>query len=102
MKKVLTKGNVIVNEIEVGDIHYEFEYGIGIKTEVLEKPKRDESGYWSWKSKTVKTSTINKKDHMSITLDPGDVINYGAMEKYCYVGPNIYTNDAYGMFENRR
>ena len=30
----LTKGNVIVENIKIGDIHYEFEYGMGIKCEV--------------------------------------------------------------------
>lgn len=29
-----TKGNVIVEKIKIGDIHYEYEYGIGIKSEV--------------------------------------------------------------------
>ena len=34
-----TKGNVIVENIKIGDIHYEFEYGIGIKTEVISIPE---------------------------------------------------------------
>ena len=43
-----TKGNVIVEQIKVGDIHYEYEYGIGIKCEVLTKPKLNEDGDWVW------------------------------------------------------
>jgi hypothetical protein len=29
--KTYTKGNIIVEDIKVGDIHYEFEYSLGIK-----------------------------------------------------------------------
>lgn len=30
-----TNGNIIVENIKVGDIHYEFAYGCGIKCEVI-------------------------------------------------------------------
>jgi len=36
--KTYTKGNVIVEEIKVGDIHYEYELGVGIKCEVTTLP----------------------------------------------------------------
>ena len=35
-----TKGNIIVEEIKVGDIHYEYDMGLGIKCEVLTKPTK--------------------------------------------------------------
>lgn len=50
-----TKGNVIVEEIKVGDIHYEYEMGIGMKLEVLTLPEQNEDGAWIWKSKRVKS-----------------------------------------------
>lgn len=75
-----TKGNVIVEEINVGDIHYEFEYGTGIKVEVISKPIRDNNGYWSWKSKSLTT---------------GQIINYGVSEGYSHYGPNLYDYEAY-------
>jgi hypothetical protein len=47
---VMTKGNVIVNKIKVGDIHYEYEYGYVIKCEVITLPINDGDGYWTWRS----------------------------------------------------
>ena len=77
---LITKGNVVVEEIQIGDIHYEFEYGVGIKSEVVSKPIRDEKGYWSWESKSLAT---------------GKVINYGVREGYSHYGPNLYDYEAY-------
>lgn len=54
----LTKGNVIVENIKVGDIHYEFDLGLGIKCEVTEAPKKNELGQWVWKSRSCKTGVI--------------------------------------------
>ena len=34
-QQTLTKGNVIVENIKIGDIHYEYEYNLGIKCEVI-------------------------------------------------------------------
>lgn len=48
-----TRGNIIVENIQVGDIHYEFGYGYGVKLEVLTKPEKNEDGAWTWKSKRV-------------------------------------------------
>lgn len=75
-----TKGNVIVEEIKIGDIHYEYEYGVGIKCEVVTLPVRDEDGLWLWKSKNLTT---------------GDIIDYGVHEKYSHYGPNLYNHEAY-------
>lgn len=80
MKKVYTKGNVVVNEIEVGDIHYEFEYNVHVVSEVITKPERDDDGMWSWKSKKI---------------NDGSIINYGVNEKYSHYGPNLYDYVAY-------
>jgi len=79
-----TKGNVIVENIKVGDIHYEFEYGTGIKCEVISSPVRDEEGYWTWKSK----STSN-----------GRIIDYGVREGLTHYGPNLYDYEAYQVNE---
>jgi len=75
-----TKGNVIVENINIGDIHYEFEYGLGIKSEVISKPHRDANGYATWESKNL---TTNK------------VIQYGVDERYSFYGPNLYDYIAY-------
>lgn len=36
----LTNGNIIVEDIKIGDIQYEYNYGIGIKSEVITLPKK--------------------------------------------------------------
>jgi len=79
-----TKGNVIIENIKIGDIHYEFEYGIGIKCEVISLPQRDENGYWTWKSKNLNTDRI---------------IDYVVNEKYTHYGPNLYDYVAYNVKE---
>lgn len=78
-----TKGNVIVENIKIGDIHYEFEYNVGIKSEVISLPVRDEDGYWTWKSKSLK--------------NPDRIIDYGVHEKYSHYGPNLYDYEAYDV-----
>ena len=82
MNDVLTKGNVIVNKIKVGDIHYEYEYNIGIKSKVITEPKRDENGYWTWQSVNTKT---------------GAVINYGVSEGMSHYSSNLYDYEAYSV-----
>ena len=79
--KTLTKGDVIVEEIEVGDIHYEFEYGFFIKSKVITKPVLSE-GVYTWKSINVLTGgTI---DYLVNTTAPS-----------CYA-VNLYTSEVYG------
>lgn len=75
-----TRGNVILENIKIGDIHYEFEYGLGIKSEVISLPVRNEEGEWRWQSKNLKT---------------GGIINYMVNEKYSHYGPNLYDCEAY-------
>ena len=77
---VLTKGNVVVNKIKVGDIHYEFEYNCGIKVRIISEPKRDENGYWSWQSVNLKT---------------GKMIDYGVSEGMSHYSSNLYDYEAY-------
>lgn len=80
MSDVFTKGDVIVNKIKIGDIHYEFEGNLVCKSEVLTIPERDDKGYWTWKSKNLLS---------------GNEINYGIDEKYSHYGPKLYTYEAY-------
>lgn len=79
-----TKGNVIVEDIKVGDIHYEFEYTFYIKSKVLTLPQptthEDGTIYWSWESERLST---------------GEIINYGVSEGYSHYGPNLYDYEAY-------
>jgi len=77
---VLTRGNVIVNKIQIGDIHYEFEYGMCVKSEVISLPVRDNDGIWSWQSKHVKT---------------GEIIDYAVNEEYSHYAPKLYDYEAY-------
>ena len=80
----MTRGDVIVNEIKIGDVHYEYDLGAEIKTEVLTKPERDTDGYWTWKSRDRR----------------GNIINYGVHERFAHYGPKLYTYRAYqGMRE---
>jgi hypothetical protein len=84
MEKVRTSGDVIVNEIKIGDIHYEYNYRMEIKTEVVSKPNRDNDGLWSWKSKRRN----------------GDIQEYSVHERYVHYAPKLYTYQAYkGMKE---
>lgn len=78
--KTYTKGNVIVEEIKVGDIHYEYEYGMGIKSEVMTLPMLNESGQYEWKNRNVNT---------------GKEINYLVDPKYSHYSVNLYDYEAY-------
>lgn len=78
-KRVLTKGDIEVQNIKLGDIQYEFGYGFGIKSTVIELPSRNEEGYWSWKNKT----------------NSGKIIDYGVKEGFGHYGPNLYAYEAY-------
>ena len=78
--KTLTKGNVIVEEIKIGDIHYEYDLGCGIKSKVITKPLKNSDGNWEWESENVNTS---KK------------INYLVNPKYPHYSINLYDYEAY-------
>jgi len=79
-QKTFTKGNVIIEDIKVGDIHYEFEYGYGVKCEVLTLPENKGDGYWVWKSKNLNT---------------GKEITYVVCEGMSHYAPNLYDYEAY-------
>jgi len=55
MSKTLTRGNVIVEDIKIGDIHYEFDGRSCIKSKVAILPQMDEDGNWYWTSTNMKT-----------------------------------------------
>ena len=76
----MTKGNVIVEDIKIGDIHYEFEYGMGIKCEVISLPVRDDEGLWTWKSKN---------------LNNNNIIDYAVQERMEHYSVNLYDYEAY-------
>jgi len=78
----MTKGNVIVENIKVGDIHYEYEYGVGIKCEVVTLPVRDEEGCWTWESKNLNT---------------GKKIDYFVREGMEHYSSNLYDYEAYSV-----
>lgn len=73
---VRTKGNVLVDNIKVGDILYEEAYGYEIATKVITQPNRNEEGYWTWQSEV-----LNNKDN---------IITYGVHEKYPHYAPALY------------
>lgn len=78
--KTRTKGDVIVEDIKLGDIHYEYEYGFCMKSKVIEVPVLQD-GLWEWKSENVNT---------------GKVIEYAvSQDGLSYYGPNLYTYEAY-------
>jgi len=76
-----TKGNIIVENIKIGDIHYEYHYNIGIKVEVISKPIKNDNK-WSWQSKQIST---------------GEIINYLVTEGLSHYGPNLYDYEAYSV-----
>lgn len=80
MKKTYTKGNVIVEDVKIGDIHYEYELGIGIKCEVITLPQKNEEGQWEWKSRNLTT---------------GKEIDYLVDPKYPHYSANLYDYPAY-------
>jgi len=81
-----TKGNVIVEEIKVGDIHYQYDMmtGMNIKCKVLTKPTQTEEGNWTWKSKNVYN---------------GEEIDYLVSPKYSHYAPNLYDYEAINIKE---
>jgi hypothetical protein len=77
-----TKGRIVIENIKIGDIHYEFEYNCGIKCAVIASPIRSDDGQWRWKSKNVKT---------------GQEIDYLVTDGFEHYGPNLYDYMAYNV-----
>ena len=86
MEKTITrtKGNIIVENVKVGDTHYEFSGPYGIECIVETIPTKDDEGNWSWTSRNVNT---DKK------------VNYFVHKDYPHYGPNLYDNKAYNVTE---
>ena len=86
--KTYTKGSIIIEDIKIGDVHYEYQYGCCIKSTVisLPVPEEMEDGIrWSWESKH------NNSD---------GIIDYVVHSKYSHYGPNLYDYETYsGMKE---
>jgi hypothetical protein len=80
LTKTYTKGNVIVEDIKVGDVHYEFEYGMCIKCEVITLPVLNEKSQYEWKSKN---------------LSNGRVIDYLVDPEFSHYSANLYDYEAY-------
>ena len=80
-KITYTKGDFIPQNGKIGDIIYEFGYGMGVKCEIIDKkPEWDGTG-WHWKCCNV--------------YDKKDIINYYVSHKNSHYGPNVYTTEAY-------
>ena len=76
-----TKGNVIVERIKIGDIHFEYDMGLSLKCEVITKPEfSKKDGGWNWKSKELKTNRI---------------IDYFVSPEYPQYAVNLYDYQAY-------
>ena len=77
--KTHTRGNVIVEDIKIGDIH-QYEYNLGIKVEVISLPVRSEKGEWRWQSKQIST---------------GRIIDYLVVEEWSHYSAKLYDYEAY-------
>ena len=80
MEDVLTQGNVKVNEIEIGDVHYEYDMGLEIKSTVLTKPVKNEDGNWEWTSQQANSDRV---------------IDYLVNPEYTHYSVKLYDNQAY-------
>ena len=80
MKPICTKGNIEVEKIKIGDIHYDFQGKFIREVRVLSLPKRDDTGFWSWESIGVKNE---------------EVYQYSVNESLPQEGPNLYDYIAY-------
>lgn len=77
---VRTGGNIVVEEITIGDIHYEFDFNAGLKCQVITIPSRDENKNWTWESKNLKS---------------GKIIHYYVNEDHPHYAPKLYNYEAY-------
>lgn len=76
-----TRGNVIIENIKVDDIHFEFDYGLCVKSKVLTTPKLYKDGF-RWKS---------------LNLTTNETINYFVNPQYSVYAPKLYNYNAYGV-----
>ena len=74
------------DNLNVGDVFYECQYGINIKVEVITRPKytlEDNRRHWVWIGKNV---------------CDGSIINYALTEGLDHYGPRIYSEPQYCHF----
>lgn len=86
IKQTKSRGNVIVENIKVGDIHYEYDMGRGLKCEVITLPILEE-GSWSWESKNLTTGAIINYRTADVNSEDYDMCR-------CY-GFKLYDYEAY-------
>jgi len=77
--KTMTKGNVIIEELKIGDTIYEYNTGLHCESIVMNLPVL-EGDIYSWYAKEKTTNRI---------------IHYKQNVKYPHYGLNIYTYPAY-------
>ena len=80
MSRIFTHGNVEVQNIKVGDIHYEYEGSVYAKVEVITLPESDGRGGWRWMANNMKT---------------GEEVHYFVTEGWGHYGPKLYDHEAY-------
>lgn len=78
--RILTRGDVQVNDIEVGDTLYELDMGRVITSVVKTSPERDSEGEWRW---------------ISVNILTGRDIHYLVSEKYPEYAPKLYWDGGY-------
>lgn len=79
-EKTYTAGNVIIEDIKIGDIHYEYELGLCIKSKVITLPVLNENGQFEWKSQRISN---------------GEIIDYLVTPKYSHYSAKLYDYEAY-------
>lgn len=79
-----TRGNVIVENIKIGDIHYEFEYGMGIKCKVITLPTLNDEGCYNWKSENLKSGRVIDYMIPSISSESGKYNSQFGIKLYDY------------------
>jgi len=73
-----TRGNIIIENIKAGDVHYEFEYNLCLKVTVLTTPLLN-GDTWSWISEDGR----------------GKQIDYVVTKGYSHYAPKLYDYIAY-------
>ena len=78
--KTYTHGNVIVEDIKIGDIHYEYYWNVCLTVKVITLPALNSDGQYKWKSEAVST---------------GNIVDYLVDPKYAHYSAKLYDYEAY-------
>lgn len=93
---VKTRGNIVVEDIKVGDIHYEYGYRREeYVMEVTQVPTRSESSIgaqWTWKAKCIQAP------HPDYIGNENEFLITEGLEHY---GPTLYNYQAYVNFHKK-